>query len=621
MSDSDTSVPFDLRFLPSWLKEDTSTPSYADYSGEESPRRERSDRRDGGARPGGQRPPGQRPPNQRDRPSGPRPGQGQGQRPDARGPRPGDGNRPPASRPPLGQPRPNIGQGRPGSQPPRGAGDRRDQPQRPREPQIHPAPVAVKFLPETIALDKVTEQLKSAPIAYPLFAVAKMFLQRPGAHLVQIDPLPETSLYRLAETSFFSTDRSWLEKIAFSELWKLYFRVDIVEGPEIKGNFTSVARSSLSGKIFGPTNHHQFQTQLHKEYEDRFSRRMSFAEYRSCIETTNDPAAIEQWKNDLRRVETYVLIPAGTELIATDAPTSEVSAEVIPDENHLDEETAPEIVDSSSEAANEESLPEISEPPAPPESEEIGEAVITEQSSETGEEAASAFSPIFASRAEAQTHFHQHILPTILLEIPSIVLSGQEARNLKDRHLATSIRLGWEAEARYPLGLVNQIRLKFNEQNLHIFKFKKRVLLISSLKPAWLSNTSESLSSSIRGLLQIVQAHPGINRKALAENVLADYATATDEEKLTRKQSLIGDLFWLIRQGHVIEFNDGTFDLPVGPKPPAEVIRENPKAAESTANIPAESSTGVVQEPDSDADASTPVDSTQPVNNESDKPI
>jgi hypothetical protein len=58
-----------------------------------------------------------------------------------------------------------------------------------------------------------------------------------------------------------------------------------------------------------------------------------------------------------------------------------------------------------------------------------------------------------------------------------------------------------------------------------------------------------------------------INRKQLFEKLIGDVGT---EEVEPRKLALVSDLRWLISEGYVIEFNDGSLDLPRGKAKPRE---------------------------------------------------
>jgi hypothetical protein len=59
----------------------------------------------------------------------------------------------------------------------------------------------------------------------------------------------------------------------------------------------------------------------------------------------------------------------------------------------------------------------------------------------------------------------------------------------------------------------------------------------------------------------------------------------------TEKQKLVlaSDLRWLIGEGHVIEFNDGTFDLPrAKSKVPAELVKRKSETDLADSAAPAE---------------------------------
>jgi hypothetical protein len=71
----------------------------------------------------------------------------------------------------------------------------------------------------------------------------------------------------------------------------------------------------------------------------------------------------------------------------------------------------------------------------------------------------------------------------------------------------------------------------------------------------------------VNAILEALAAKPGINRKELAEKFVVDLST---EEAESKKLALASDLRWLISEGHVIEFNDSSLDLPRGRTKPAE---------------------------------------------------
>jgi hypothetical protein len=64
----------------------------------------------------------------------------------------------------------------------------------------------------------------------------------------------------------------------------------------------------------------------------------------------------------------------------------------------------------------------------------------------------------------------------------------------------------------------------------------------------------------VREILETVRASARINRKDLAEKLISSDAKDDAAEKM--KLALAAELRWLIREGHIVEFNDGALDLP-----------------------------------------------------------
>src|SRR6266702_3194245 len=158
--------------------------------------------------------------------------------------------------------------------------------------------VTIRFLPYPPAFENVVAQIKSGSVAYSLFALARLFLEKPERYDVRLTAKAESPLFRLGENGAVSLDREFLERNVFRFAQCDFYAIDIAESDPIKGNFSNVARCRLSGTLLGPTNHHNYQPQLRSLYEQRFSRRMSFADYQRQIEIVNDAALVERWKEE-----------------------------------------------------------------------------------------------------------------------------------------------------------------------------------------------------------------------------------------------------------------------------------------------------------------------------------
>ncbi len=277
---------FDLKFLPAWVKESPPENRYADFAGEENVPPGQRDRRGGG---------------------GDRRGGGGGDRRD-RGPRP---------------PRAQKERGRdPRDRDRRPGAGRAPEARRQEEPAAPPPLVDVRFVPDGRVLENVLAQIKVAHLAYSVFSLARMFLDKPERYNVQLKS-KSGELVQMGENGPVASDRRVLENGAFLSQKDNFYKTEVTQSEPIKGNFTSVARCRLSGTLLGPTNHHAYQPQLRALYEQRFSRRMSFPDYQRQIDIVSDPEAVERWKEEARSVTSYTTLQEDPPLTFASAAETE----------------------------------------------------------------------------------------------------------------------------------------------------------------------------------------------------------------------------------------------------------------------------------------------------------
>ena len=203
----------DLKLLPSWVNEPARPNDYANFEGEDPDSDE-----GGGRRPRERgRDRDRRAPQTRE-PRGP---QSREQR--SRRPRP---DRPRAARPEENH---------------RGRDDRRER------PPVLPIAVTVRFLPHLPAFNSVIAQIKSGSVAYSVFALARLFLEKPERYDVQLTTAEDRPLFQLGENGAVASDRQILEGSAFASARDDFYAVEVTQSEPLKGNFTNVARCRLSG--------------------------------------------------------------------------------------------------------------------------------------------------------------------------------------------------------------------------------------------------------------------------------------------------------------------------------------------------------------------------------------
>ena len=440
----------DLKFLPAWVKEPGATNHYDHYTAEEAPTELR--RRDRGGR-------------HKDRKFGSRERRQDTQRPTSKPDRRHSGR-----------------------MPKKGGVRRRDSDRanirRPsdRVAQAPPKPFegTIRFLPRQNVFENVVAQIKSGSVAYSLFVLARLFLEKPGRYEVRVTAKAEAPLFQLGDDGGISVDREFLERNAFRLAQREFFQVNVIESDPIKGNFTNVARCRLSGTLLGPTNHHAYQPQLRSLYEQRFSRRLSFADYQRQIEIVSDPAVVERWKEEARKVTTYTTVREQTALT-------------------------------------------------------------------------------FSSAAEAERHFRSHYFDGLIRNVDDVTVGGMSSRSLPDRILNRAIEEAWARETRSPSNVMQELATRFRQNGLHIFRHRRGMLFVSPIRVRAFVHEQAGVSPLVNAILDAVSATTGINRKQLFETLTGNGASQDAEP---RRLALASDLRWLINEGYLIEFNDGSLDRP-----------------------------------------------------------
>ena len=377
-----------------------------------------------------------------------------------------------------------------------------------------PAPaVEVRFVPDPRVLESVLAQIKAGHLAYSVFSLARMFLEKPERYDVGLKAKTAT-LFQLDENGPVASDQRVLENGAFLSEKDRFYRTDVTQSEPIKGNFASVARCRLSGILLGPTNHHAYQPQLRSLYEQRFSRRMSFPDYQRQIEIVTSPEAVERWKEEARTVTTYVTLQE--------------------------------------------------EPPV-----------------------------TFKSAAETERHFRQTYLPGLLHSRSELTLDGVVSRRLPDHSLGRVIEDAWAREVRSPSKMMQELIDALRQGALHVFRHRKAMLFVSPIRARPFKHDSASVSPSVAAIMATLGDNPGIHRNHLLEKLpLAVAGELAEAEK--KKLALAADLHWLISEGHVIEFNDGSLDLvrtkTHPPRIPAQVSSAAPNGSAESPASPNDSS-------------------------------
>jgi hypothetical protein len=275
-----------------------------------------------------------------------------------------------------------------------------------------------------------------------------------------------------------------------------------------KGTYTFVAQCGMSGVILGPPNYHDYQNQLHKLHTERFSR-MPFDAFKARVKIVREEAVVKKWIEDQSTKTDYVCLN------------------------------------------------------------------VTE--------------PLRLGNREAiEAHFREVHLPNLIKPVERHTLSGPASRMLRSPGLQRLLRAAWEEQKRFPLQIATVLSQQFATHGLQFFKVNKTITHVSVARPHYLDLEATPVSDQVKQIVQIINTTPKCTRRQLiarlaptpapatpapapAAEATADKPAAPAEPPPTPEQAaIIGDLHWLIHQGHVIEFANGVLETAKKPviKPP-----------------------------------------------------
>ena len=201
----------------------------------------------------------------------------------------------------------------------------------------------------------------------------------------------------------------------------------------------------------------------------------------------------------------------------------------------------------------------------------------------------------FKTLQEVEAHFRANYLEKSIRSGRSLEMSGVASRNVGDRQIRDAIRSAWEKERSFPAQTVNRLRPHFQDAGLHIWKHRKRILFVSTVRPVRFGSETRSVSDHIANILNVIEATPKCTRSVFSDHLLKPHEEEPEFQKL--KTAVVSDLHWLIGSGHVIEFHDGTFELPLAPKEAAKEEAGQGDAPKAKATAPAPVSDPAVVEP------------------------
>jgi len=379
----------------------------------------------------------------------------------------------------------------------------------------------------------------------------------------------------------------------------LFFETSEVEVDPPKGNFQVVNRCTITGTLLGPPNYHRYNQIVAQHHAAHI--RMPLEAYKAKIETVRDPEVVAQWLEKMKKATRYTWKPApakGAAAAAKAAAESPASAE-------SPAPTAPAAEGEAPAVAAEETAPA----PAP-------EAVPAGPSFDTLEEA------------------RQHLLTTarerVVRTVEQLRFPGRILENIPPTsEIRRAVEGALAAQRRFPLDTANALRGRLRREHFTIFKKgSKGISYVCAVKRRF-RVPGQVFSESLSALISFIEANPMVRESELPQRMLnlaprpapaegqpPEPVPPEEQEKITR---LKGDLRYLVKEGYVTEFVDGSLFCP----PPmvearkreiesAEIDPENFPEAPQPAPATTEPEAGAADPAGQSEQAEAPAAETQP---------
>ena len=420
------------------------------------------------------------------------------------------------------------------------------------------------FYPEDTSFSTLVQTIRKSCRTIELFEVARTVVAKTDRFVVVLarKPAPDASaaagfVISVPDGLPFENEEAALSHVLTKHLGSFFDTADVVIDPP-KGNFQVVNRCGVTGELLGPPNYHLYNQLVQQHYAAKVDR-MPFEAFKARIETVREPEAIQAWLEKMKKATRYTW--------KQPAPKPAKSAKTAEAVVAAASETAPSEVPAPETSALETAAAETASVPAP--------------ENATVAEAASAPAAVaFDSFDEAKAYLLATARDKVIRSVEQARLHGKNLELLPPGEIRHAVEGSLERQRRFPLDTANALRGRLRREHFTIFKKgSKGVSYVCAVKRKF-RVPGQTFSDSIGSLISFIEANPMVKAGELGRKFLniapppppapvaeGESAPAPVEHALTVEQRdklarLQSDLPWLVREGYVTEFIDGTLYAP-----------------------------------------------------------
>ncbi len=473
-------------------------------------------------------------------------------------------------------------------------------------PEPLPAGISATLEPSQPAVEGLVKHIKQTFRSFPVSDLAKMIVQERERYDIHFKAeAGKAKLFQcLADKSLWLTKEEAVAHVLSSPALKTYYTVEEVDVGAPKGNFSAIAVCGMSGTLLGPSSHHEYQKNIARLHQERFSN-MPIDRLKSSIRMENDEETIEKWKEQVSKTRHYRLKgeeevveevvaeeaaeapatesegadAAGTEAVAEDAAATEASEAVEVDAT----EAAEEVVEEATAEVSEDSAADADSEGA--ESEEG----VAEEPAQEETPAPEVDELVLKSEEELAQHFREHFAAEVIAEVSEVLVPGNIAAKDLSAGLLSYIKQESEKLRRgFPLPMIQSLCREFEKHGMRFFKRGKKALHVSSIRPKAIS-AGVALSADVQKVVDFVIANPGRKVVDMLDSLVEDFTKPDPKaDKAAPKEEVplsdgakkaLSNLRWLTSEGYVLEFADTKLHIGKGPKPDQPASKKSTKKA------------------------------------------
>ena len=390
----------------------------------------------------------------------------------------------------------------------------------------------IKIYPQDDTFEALIKQLKASCKTYQLFEITRTILEKPERFVILInrikkDTVDDQPIYFTPKDRMpFDTEQAAIDHFCDHFIGE-FFEVKTVEIDAPKGNFSIIYRCPFTKALIGPPNYHLYQDLLKAHHKSKI-KNLSLEDYQSKLEGVNDEAIVNEWLEQMQQIEQFSLKNPHVGQMDSDTHVDASSGDLLSD-SALDHENS--TVNDTEENYT------------------------------------------FNSREAAIRYLLTHSKEAVVQTAQNFRFSGSQLDALPNGILKDSILHTIQLQQRFPLDTANNIRGRLRRHKFTIYKKgSKGVSFVCCVKRKF-RDQSTVFTDSITKLIQFIELQSSTNVQNVPYEFLSilkpseDIESKTDsiseqaelsEESTTQVKEVLQNLRWLISEGYVTEYSDGT---------------------------------------------------------------